>query len=123
VIAYSTRVTPWVSEKLIKAKKSARRKSALFVGAMRPDETTNSGEALLMALSLPAVDTVIFLSDGSPTVPGEGKLAETQPIIDAVMEANRDKNVTIHTLGFEGAKVSFMRALADGTGGTYAEIR
>ena len=38
-------------------------------------------------------------------------------------EANRFKKVTIHTLGFEGVKVSFMKALARKHGGTYSPIK
>lgn len=123
VIAYSTEVRPWSSDELLKAKKSAKGKAIKFVGSLRPDGTTSSGAALLLAMDMPDVDTIIFLSDGSPTTYGTGKLAEIDPILEEIFVKNRDKNITIHTLGFIGAKVSFMRALANETGGTYAPIR
>ena len=69
------------------------------------------------------MDTIYFLSDGSPTDPDSGDLVPIEPILEEVFAENRKKNITIHTLGFEGAKESFMRALADFSGGTYAPIR
>ncbi len=123
VIAYSTQVTPWIPDKLVTAKNSFKRKAMEFVGALKPEGYTNTGEALLTAMDLPEVDTIIFLSDGSPTIPGQGSIAEIPPIIEAIVVANRTKKITIHTLGFTGSLVSFMRAIAAKTGGTYAGIR
>ena len=60
---------------------------------------------------------------GKPTDPGSGQVIPVEPILEEIYAANRKKNITIHTLGFEGAKESFMRALADFSGGTYAPIR
>ncbi len=123
VIAYSTEVKPWISDDLVKANKKAKGKSIGFVGSLRPNGTTSSGAALLLAMDMPDVDTIIFLSDGSPTILGSGKIADIAPILEEVFAKNRDKNITIHTLGFRGAKISFMRALANESGGTYAPIR
>jgi hypothetical protein len=116
-------VTPWSEEKLAKAGKGAKRRAASFVAAMKPNATTSSGAALLQAMAFPEVDTIYFLSDGSPTDPDSGDLVPIEPILEEVFAENRKKNITIHTLGFEGAKESFMRALADFSGGTYAPIR
>lgn len=123
IIAYSSNVHPWVPEKLAPAKPSAKRKALEFIGSLRPDGTTSTGDALLMAMLMPDVDTVILLSDGSPTIPGSGDLEEIPPILERIFDVNRFRKVTIHTLGFTGAKVSFMKAIAHGTGGTYAAIR
>ena len=122
VVSFSTRVSAWVDGKLVKAKKSAKRKATGFVGALKPDGTTSTELALMQALETTDVDTIIFLSDGSPT-DSTGKVIDYQPILEVVRAANREKNVTIHTLGFPGSLVSFMRALAEQTGGTYAPIR
>jgi len=123
VIAFSKEVTPWSEEKLAKAGKGAKRRAASFVAAMKPNATTSSGAALLQAMAFPEVDTIYFLSDGSPTDRDSGDLVPIEPILEEVFAENRKKNITIHTLGFEGAKESFMRALADFSGGTYAPIR
>lgn len=123
LIAYNKRVFAFSEKKLLAANDRNKRKAIEFIKSWKPDSTTNTGEAMLSALEVPDVDTIVLLSDGSPTNPETGKLVPVDPIIDAIFASNRFKKVTIHTLGFDGAKVSFMRALADGSGGTYAPIR
>lgn len=78
--------------------------------------STNLYDALCEALSDEEVDTVYLLSDGEPTV---GKVLDTQKILDEVLKKNRLMQIRIHTVAIGGAVVSFMKALAEGTGGTF----
>lgn len=123
LLTYNTGVTVVFEEKLVAAKASAKRKAIDHVAALKPAGHTNSAEAILTAMDIPEVDTIIFISDGSPTIPGKGTMAEIPPILESIFVANRTKKITIHTLGFSGALVSFMKAIAHGTGGTYAPVK
>ena len=123
IIAYNTDLKLWNDKQLVKATKSNKRKAQRFVESWKADGFTNTGVAVVRALEMPGLDTIILLSDGSPTYPEDGTLADIPPILEAIKKANRFKKVTIHTLGFEGVKESFMRAIARKHGGTYARIR
>lgn len=124
LVAYDTYGTPWPDEqKLVPATRSKKNQAVEFVRSWKADGHTNTLEAMLQAMAYPEVDTIILLSDGSPTVPGKGTITEIEPILEKIREENRFKKITIHTLGFEGAKVSFMKALAKQNDGTYAAIK
>lgn len=123
LISYSTGVVTCFPDKLVTAKEGSKRKAVDFVAALKPLGHTNTAEALLTAMDIPEVDTIIFLSDGSPTIPGKGTMAEIPPILESLRVANRTKKITIHTLGFTGALVSFMKEIAAMTGGTYAAVK
>jgi len=124
IVAYNTDYRSWADKmKLQRASARNKKKAQQFIAAWKPEGRTSTGLALMRSLDVPDVDTIILLSDGSPTDKDTGKVVDVHPIIEAVAAKNRFLGVTIHTLGFKGAKVSFMRALASQNGGTYAHIR
>ena len=100
-----------------------KQRALVFIDVWQPQGLTNTLDAMLTAMSYDDVNTIILLSDGSPTVAGLGDIAETEPILAAIREENHFKKITIHTLGFKGSKVSFMKALAKENNGTYAPIK
>ena len=122
IVAYDTHVKVWKEGKLLRASQANKRRALKFVEGMKPEHHTNTLDAMLAAMEMPEVDTIILLSDGSPTVPGEGGLADTEPILERIRRENRFKKITIHTLGFRGAAVRFMSTLAADGGGTFAPI-
>ncbi len=65
-----------------------------------------------------AVDTVILLSDGRPTV---GELTDTKQIRKAIVDLNKSRRIQIHTIALgKDADTEFMAGLAKDTGGTTA---
>ena len=100
---------------------------------LQPENGTNTWEALRVALRDEDVDTIFFLSDGTPTV---GKVVDQDEILAEVRELNRWRRVRIHTvallkgeapasMGAEenpAASASFMRRLAEENGGDFREI-
>lgn len=123
VIAFSREARPWQEKKLVLASPKNKRKALEFIDSWEPSSSTSTLEAMLMALDTPEVDTIILVSDGSPTIPGEGTIAEIPPILDEIRKTNRFRKIAVHTLGFPGAKVSFMRAIAKQNGGVYAHVK
>jgi len=80
------------------------------VGKGKKRGTDPSGDA--------AVDTVILLSDGRPTV---GTLTETTQIRKAIVELNKARRIQVHTIALgKDADTEFMEGLATDTGGTFA---
>lgn len=124
LIAYNKQVYSWPKKNnLIRATEKNKRKAIKFVQGWGTDSTTSTGPALVTALDVEEVDTVVLLSDGSPTSPEDGTLVPVEPILLEIQRLNRFKGVTIHTLGFDGAKISFMKALAAQNDGLYSPIR
>ncbi len=122
LVAFSTEAEAWNSKELVPASEANKRKALQFVERLKPDGTTSTEAGLMTAMEMPGVDTIILLSDGSPTILGKGTLAEIPPILEHIREANRFQQVTIHTLGFKGCTESFLKALARQNDGTYAII-
>ncbi|MGE3163604.1 MAG: VWA domain-containing protein [Planctomycetota bacterium] len=123
IVEYNSRATLWIQDKLVTASAANKRKAIQWIASWEPSGFTATLEAMSMALEVPGVDTIILLSDGSPTIVGEGTIAPIPPILDAIRETNRFKGITIHTLGFEGSLVSFMKDMAQQNGGVFAKIK
>ncbi|MEM7166836.1 MAG: VWA domain-containing protein [Planctomycetota bacterium] len=123
IVSFNTVVTVWKDGKLVKATKSNKERAIKFIRSWQPNKYTNTQGALMRAFEVEDADTIFLLSDGSPTDLEEGEVIETDPIIEAVKKVNRFRRVTIHTLGFRGANVGFMKKLARDHHGTYSSIR
>ena len=123
IVAYNTTIYLFDDSKLQPATARVKRKAIEFVRGWVAEGTTNTGAAMIAALALSDIDTIILLSDGSPTDPATGKLVDVDPIVEEITADNLFKRVTIHTLGFEGAKMSFMKALAGLNHGTCSLIK
>jgi len=122
IVGYSTDVATFKG-KLVASKGTRLKQAIRWVGALQPQGYTSTGEALKVALSIEGVDTIILLSDGTPTDRYTGKRIRVLPIVERVRRQNRFLKVTIHTLGFRGANEPFMKQLARDSGGIYAPIR
>lgn len=129
VVAFSTDVTPW-KPALVGVDRESRASASDFVSALKATGITVTDEALLFALTDPAVDTVYLITDGAPThigmqgsdIPPDSR--ELMAKIIAVTQArNYLRGVRIFTLGFEGAEEEFLQELADQNLGKYVRIR
>jgi hypothetical protein len=97
VIGFSTDVVPW-KKKLVKASPANKRKARAWIRrTLRPDGETNIYDALRTAFKHKSVDTIYFLTDGTPTA-GEVKLNAT--ILGKVRAWNASRGVRIHTIAF-----------------------
>ena len=66
-----------------------------------------------------AVDTVFFLSDGRPST---GKFVDTEDILREVLEANELRKVVLHTIAIGEFQKSFMKRLAQKSGGVFVDL-
>lgn len=91
---------------------------------------TNTYEALMEALNAAGgglkdseyeveVDTIFFLSDGRPST---GKYVDTEDILREVFKANELRKVVIHTIAIGEFQKSFMKQLADKSGGVFVDL-
>ncbi|MCI0652300.1 MAG: VWA domain-containing protein [Planctomycetes bacterium] len=131
IVQYHTTVEVWHKDTVVAANPANKRRALEFIKSWKPEGETNTEEAMLAALAIEGVDTIILLSDGSPTIPRTvakdmdeiGKPAAIPPILEKIRTENRFRKVTVHTLGFKGSKETFMKSLASQNGGNYAPIR
>ena len=65
------------------------------------------------------VDTIYFLSDGSPTV---GKVIDQDEIRAEVKKANKVRKIVIHTIAIGDFRKNFMKSLAKENGGVYVDL-
>ena len=133
LVTYSDTATAW-SEALVPATVENVRRAARFVDRLRPVNATNLWDGLRLALADEAVDTVFFLSDGSPTA---GAIVDPDAILAELEAMNRWRRVRFHTIAltrgdppalFAGsedpvAAAAFMARLAKATGGTFREVK
>ncbi len=102
-----------------------------FLDSLSPQGPTNLHGALDIAIGLEGrgiddkgyrneFDTIYILSDGAPTY---GKIRDKKRIRELVRDANRLKQLTIHTVTFgELNDVSFLRDLAEENGGRHIHV-
>jgi HEAT repeat protein len=131
IVTYSDVADAW-TEKLVYATPENVRKAVRHVERLEPLRATNTYDALRLAFKDEDVDTVFFLSDGSPTV---GALTDPDAILADVREMNRFRRVRINTIALikgdpppraeaeenRPAMVSFMKRLAEQNDGKYVE--
>lgn len=122
MISFNTTVTVWKEKKMVKATKSNKERAIKFIRGWQPTKYTNTQGAMTQAFEIKDVDTIFLLSDGSPTDLEEGEVIETEPILEEVKKQNRFRRITIHTLGFKGANIGFMKKLAYQNRGTFSRI-
>ncbi len=65
------------------------------------------------------VDTVYFLSDGSPTV---GKVIDQDEIRAEVKRVNSVRKIVLHTIAIGDFRKNFMKALAKDNNGVYVDL-
>jgi hypothetical protein len=131
IVTFSDEARVW-TEKLVYATPENVRKSVRQVERLEPIKGTNSFEALRLAFQDEDVDTIFFLSDGSPTV---GRVTDPDAILADVREFNRFRRVRVNTIALimgdpppqwvagenRVAMISFMKRLAEQNDGKYVE--
>ncbi|MCO5165261.1 MAG: VWA domain-containing protein [Planctomycetes bacterium] len=98
-----------------------KREACAFVDRFQANGTTATDLALQRAFDVDGARCFYLLSDGFATHDGTTQ-TPTADIL-AVIDAHKDRRVTIHTLGFIGADREMMIEVARHTGGKYSDIR
>lgn len=133
LVRYSDRAHPWAG-RLEPATPENVRKASRFVDRLEPENATNIHDALRVAFLDEDVDTIYFLSDGTPTA---GSIVDPEALLAEVRAINRWRRIRIHTIaltrgeppaGFAGgedpaASAAFMKRLAEENDGSTREIR
>lgn len=119
IIPFESSFTPW-RPALVQMDDQVRSMSIEFVEQLKPRGMTNVFDTLVSALEDPEVNTIYFLSDGSPTM---GKITEPQGILSEIKALNADRKVKIHTIGFhlDPGAAQLMRRLAEENHGDFVE--
>jgi hypothetical protein len=115
VLLFNHEVIPW-QPAMVVANEDQRRKAKEWIQARHPTGGTNIHDALeaafgiaLRATGEPSVDTVFFLTDGTPTA---GKIRDPKSILEAVKEWNRSAHLTLHCIAVGEADHEFLKVLA-----------
>jgi hypothetical protein len=126
IIAYNTKMTPF-SRGLVKATAGNRERAVKWVMYLKWARGTNSFGGLNAAFTIdPNVETIMFLSDGKPTV---GKIIEQEKILAAIKKENAVRKILLNTIGIYTGGVrnekfiGFMKDLAKQNTGIYKEVK
>ncbi|MAG58451.1 MAG: hypothetical protein CMJ83_19360 [Planctomycetes bacterium] len=134
VMAFSSSPLPLQRNGLVRVSERSIKRAVKWIGQQGAQGGTNSYGALELAFDkFPKVDTIYFLSDGSPTL---GRTIVQERIIQRVAKWNRLRGVRIHTIALLTGDTPahdvwedkqdaqrFMRALAEETGGEFLIIK
>jgi Mg-chelatase subunit ChlD len=99
LVTYSDTAAAW-NDALVPATVENVRRAARFVDRLRPVNATNIWDGLRVAMADEAVDTVFFLSDGSPTA-GD---VDPDAILAELEAMNRWRRVRFHTIALTAAR-------------------
>lgn len=130
IVAYSSRVKIWPlsakdttgTPQLLPLTASNRKAAIEFVNSFKAHGVTATDTALRRAYEIEGARCFYLLSDGRATHDGSGTDVPTETILE-VLEEFKAKHVTVHTLGFKGADVEMMKAVAEKGTGTYTDIK
>jgi hypothetical protein len=122
IVAFSSRVGIW-QRKLMPATPAGKQKAAQFVYGLRAGGETAAYDALEAAFGFD-VEAVYFLSDGDPNA---GKISKPAAIIDAMVQANHMRRISVYTIGIAPGQPgslldNFMRSLAEENLGVYRRV-
>jgi hypothetical protein len=132
LVTYSDSAKTW-EERLVPATGENVRRAVRHVQRLEPLQGTNVWDGLRLAFRDEDVDTIFFLSDGTPTV---GAVVDPDAILAEVRELNRWRRVRIHTVALlkgdapsasseenPASAAAFMRRLAEENDGQFREVR
>jgi VWA domain-containing protein len=130
IVAYSSRVKIWPlsakdtsgTPQLLPLTPSNRKAAIEFVNSFKAHGVTATDTALRRAYEIEGARCFYLLSDGKATHDGSGTDVPTEAMLE-VLEEFKAKHVTVHTLGFKGADVEMMKAVAEKGTGTYTDIK
>lgn len=122
VLLFNHSVTAW-QPGMVVASEETRRKAAQWIREADHIGGTNIHDALeaafriaLKATGEPLVDTVFFMTDGTPTA---GKVQDPKAILEQVAEWNRSARLTLHCIAVGEADGGFLEELARIGRGTF----
>lgn len=131
IIAYSSEVRVW-KKKMVVADQKMRDEACVWVERLEHGGETNIMGALDVAMGEKRVDTIYFLSDGTPSM---GRTKEVREILAEVRKVNGPRSVVINTialLGGDGTRFkiteakplarNFLKELAAKNGGTFTSF-
>ena len=114
IIPFSDNALP-MEEVLIEMDESLREDSMLFVEGLRAGGGTNAYEGLAAAFEDEFVDTIYLLTDGVPN-------GDPVAIREEVARWNSVRGIRIHCISI-GAASSFLKGIAEDSGGEYTEVK
>ena len=119
VISFSDAARAWQPQ-LIAAGDDAKRSAAAYVSALTAAGKTASFDALDAAFRYDA-EAIFFLSDGEPTA---GRMVNPAQIIRFVAEANKNRRLSLHTIGImpDNGLAQFLQVLATANNGAYRHV-
>ncbi len=118
VIFYNQAFEVW-QKKLTRATDKARKAAIKWINSVKPEGSTNIGDALEEAFKDKKADTIYLLSDGRANT---GKYPDPGSIISAVKGWFRKRRIKINTISFgSDADPQFMEELARMTGGKHVK--
>ena len=128
VVAYDANVYVFKQGKMLEATKRNKEKAFEWIGKLEADGATNISDALEQAFGIigtrkaakqfeRGADTIFLMTDGKPTA---GRLMDPDLIRGWVKKINRERQITIHTIGVGGDHdAQFLQKLAAENGGNY----
>ena len=98
----------------------AKRSAAAYVSGLTAAGKTASFDALDAAFRYDA-EAIFFLSDGEPTA---GRMVNPAQIIRFVAEANKNRRLSLHTIGImpDNGLAQFLQVLATANNGAYRHV-
>ena len=128
VVAYSADVVVYKTGKMMPATMKEKEKAFKWIDELEANGATNISDALEQAFDIintrkakkqfeKGADTIFLMTDGKPTA---GKVMDPVLIREMVKKMNRERQITIHTIGVgDGHDASFLKALATENNGEY----
>ena len=119
VVSFSDAAHAWQPQ-LVAAGDDAKRSAAAYVSALVAAGKTASFDALDTAFRYDA-EAIFFLSDGKPTA---GRIVDPAQIIRFVAEANKNRRLSLHTIGImpDNGLAQFLQVLATSNNGAYRHV-
>lgn len=119
VVSFSDAARAWQPQ-LVAAGDDAKRSASAYVGALSAAGKTASFDALDTAFRYDA-EAIFFLSDGEPTA---GRIVDPAQIIRFVAESNKNRRLSLHTIGImpDNGLARFLEALATANHGAYRHV-
>jgi len=128
IVAYAADVQVFKEGKMIDATKSNKEKAFAWIEKLEAVGATNIYDAIEQAFGIintrremkqfeKGADTIFLMTDGKPN---RGKVTDPVLIREEVRKLNRERKLTIHTIGVgEGHDAGFLKALAAENNGEY----
>jgi hypothetical protein len=120
IVIFNTQAAVW-NKSLVEISDTTRRQACDFVNRLPALGSTNTFEALRLALEQKGGEAIYLLTDGQPT---SGAIVDVVGIAQAVRMLNRGRGMSIHTIGIRpGAGSIFDRFLKELAAQNYGQYR